>query len=74
MSRSRKKHPGGGMAVSHSDKPYKVQEHKRERRHVKAVLSQGQEPEPKSDYGSPWNSPKDGKQYWVDHDDKWMRK
>ncbi len=73
MSRSRKKQPGGGIAVADSDKPYKICEHRRERRHVQASLRRGEEPLPR-DFGNPYKSPKDGKTFWTDHDAKWMRK
>jgi len=73
MSRSRKKRPGGGMAVANSDKPFKVTEHRRERRATSAALRCGIDP-PNDIYGNPWKAPKDGKQYWLDHDAKWMRK
>ncbi len=75
MSRSRKKHPGGGVAVASSDKRYKQFEHRRERTAVRSILRLGGEdlPAPKR-FGDPWSSPKDGKQYWVDHNAAWMRK
>ena len=73
MSRSRKKRPGGGMAVADSDKPFKKAEHRRERRAVSVALRIGEEP-PAVIYGQPWRAPKDGKQWWPDHDAKWMRK
>lgn len=73
MSRSRKKQPGGGIAIADSDKPYKVQEHRRERRAVAASLRRGEEPTP-AVYGNPWKAPKDGKQFWPEHDARWMRK
>lgn len=74
MSRSRKSRPGGGIAVADSDKPFKVAEHRRERRVAAASLRAGKEDCPVDDYGNPYRSPKDGKQYWLDHDAKWMRK
>jgi hypothetical protein len=73
MSKSRKKHPGGGIAIAESDKPFKVMEHRRERRQVSASLKFGDEPL-LAVYGNPWKAPKDGKQYWIGHDAKWMRK
>jgi hypothetical protein len=73
MSRSRKKKPGGGIAVADSDKPFKTAEHRRERRAAAAALKGGNEPSP-ADYGNPYRAPKDGKQYWTGHDDRWMRK
>jgi hypothetical protein len=65
MSRSRKKHPGGGIAVADSDKPFKTAEHKRERRCVRAALARAEEPR-LAIYGNPWKAPKDGKQYWFE--------
>jgi hypothetical protein len=73
MSRSRKKRPGGGIAIADSDKPFKVIEHRRERRQAYAALKGGEDP-PAVVYGNPWKAPKDGKTYWVDPDPKWMRK
>jgi hypothetical protein len=70
MSRSRKKRPGGGIAIADSDKPFKIAEHRRERRAVSAALKGP----PHASYGDPWKAPKDGKQYWADHDAHWMRK
>ena len=74
MSRSRKKHPGGGIAVSLSDKPYKEQEHRRERRRAIVALRRGEAMPAAKEFGNPWSSPKDGKQYWTDYDERWMRK
>ena len=73
MSRSYKKHPGGGIAIAESDKPYKIDEHRRERRAITRALKRGEEPE-SAIYGDPYKSSKDGKQYWLNHDAKWMRK
>jgi hypothetical protein len=73
MSRSYKRHPGGGHTVAESDKPYKTAEHRRERRKAAAALARGEEP-PEDNYGDPCKSPKDGKQYWRTHNAKWMRK
>lgn len=58
MSRSRRKTPICGIACAPSDKPFKVAEHRRERR----ALRQASDIEGfKGDYGNPWDSPKDGK-------------
>lgn len=73
MSRSRKRYPGGGITCAESDKPFKTSEHRRERRAVNAALRNGDEPALVI-YGSPWKAPKDGKQYWIGHDARWMRK
>ena len=76
MSRSKKKHPGGGNANSTRQKQFKKQEHKAERHAVKQRLNTaieadilGQDinvllPHPK-EYGNEWASPRDGKQYWT---------
>lgn len=75
MSRSRKKNPGGGIAIAASDKLYKKQEHRRERRTIReCLLSDKIDHIHRKGFGSPYNSPKDGKQYWADHNSKWMRK
>ena len=75
MSRSRKKHPAGGISRAVSDKPYKRAEHRRERSTVRATLRSGGAdlPAPKL-FGSPYNSPKDGKMYWNNPKAAWMRK
>ena len=74
MGQSRKKKPGGGNSCAPSDKPFKIIEHRRERHAVAAKIRKGDEPPDSREFGSSWASPKDGKQYWVDHDEKWMRK
>jgi hypothetical protein len=74
VSRSRKKTPAGGITVKQSDKPFKVVEHRRERRAVNIALRADIAPPHPKTYGNPWASCKDGKQYWIDHDPKWMRK
>lgn len=64
MSRSRRKSPFRGLG-SDSDRPFKVVEHRRERRAVKISLGQGDEPPHPKTYGDPWSSCKDGK-CWLD--------
>jgi hypothetical protein len=79
MSRSRKKHPGGGMTTSMSDKPGKVIDNRRYRHYSNQMIRQGEEeiehPHHKT---NPWNWPKDGKQYWDEgktwNNGEWMRK
>ena len=70
MSRSRKKTPIVGMTTMSSDKPFKRDEHRRERRAVRTLLNAGLDGDDKrlhsKDYGNPWKAPKDGKQYWPD--------
>ena len=80
MSRSRKKTPISGHTKAPSDKPFKIQEHKRERRVVKHRLTSAVDYDnmvlpDKENFGNAWNSPKDGK-HWLRRSikDKWMRK
>jgi hypothetical protein len=62
------------MTTAESDKPYKKQEHSRERSHVKQALNCDHLiPDPK-EFGSRWKGPKDGKQYWAKATAKDMRK
>ncbi len=76
MSRSRRRTPVIGMTTARSDKPFKMDEHRAERRTVRATLLRAESgdslPHPKR-YGNPAVAPKDGKQ-WVDSASKWMRK
>lgn len=68
MTNSFKKLPICGHTCAESDKSYKVQEHKRERRYVRQVLNDIYDDDEfdidERDFGNPWASPKDGKQ-WV---------
>jgi len=70
VSRSYRKTPIRGLC-SDSDKPFKVAEHRRERR--AANMSPEDAPHPKS-YGNPWSSCKDGKIYQHNASKKDMRK
>lgn len=75
MSRSRRKTPIVGMTTAESDKPFKIAEHRRERRSVRAAVRQLEDaPDPK-EFGNPWHGEKDGKQ-WLDlsHRGELMRK
>ena len=77
MSRSRRKTPVIGMTTARSDKPYKVDAHRRERRALRTRLlfdleDSGRCLHPKL-FGDPWRAPKDGRQM-VDPDSKWVRK
>ena len=74
MSRSRKKTPAGGITTAISDKAFKVAEHRRERRAVKADVAGGQEPEHPKAFGNPWKSEKDGKAYIAEPRPEDMRK
>lgn len=66
MGKSRKKVPIVGNTTAESDKPFKVREHRRERRSVVVCLRAGEEPENPKAFGNPWASDKDGKHYWAD--------
>lgn len=76
MSRSRKKNPGGGWAHhgQSAQKEYRSQENRAKRRRVKLYLIAGKEMPHEKEYGNEWSSPRDGKQYWINHDARWMRK
>lgn len=67
MSRSYKKTPISGITGAISNKPFKKQEHRRERRAVNCMLHTGKEvmPHPKK-YGNEWSSPRDGKSWFGD--------
>lgn len=75
MSRSRKKHPITGITTAETDKPFKQQEHSRERAAVRDALKAEKEvlPHPKG-FGDPWNSDKDGKKYQSNDQEKAKRK
>ena len=77
MSRSRRKTAIIGVTTSRSDKPFKVDEHRAERRAVRAVVQRSFDSDDRALHskvcGDPWKSPKDGKQM-VDPNSKWMRK
>ncbi len=77
MSRSRRKNPCAGITTARSDKPFKVQEHRAERRAVGVTLRTTLDqdaPALQHVYGDPWRAPKDGKQWWDDCDAKFLRK
>jgi len=69
MSRSRRHTPISAITCCESNKPFKQQEHRRERCTVKTMLHMGYEdwqlPHPKK-YGNEWASPRDGKTYFGD--------
>lgn len=77
MSRSKRRMPLIGLTCAQSDKPFKIDEHRKERRTSRALLQVTHDPDDRrlhsKVYGDTWNSPKDGKQ-WVDPKSKWMRK
>ena len=68
MSRSYKRNAITGYTMAESDKPYKIQEHKRERARVRTALNSCDDfeelslPDPK-EFGNEYNAPKDGKQF-----------
>jgi len=76
MSRSRRKTPIMAIAGD-TDKPFKVQEHQKQRSRVKALLKQDPEADlpDEKEFGDPWDSMKDGKQ-WLREEirEKYMRK
>lgn len=73
MSRSKRKTPIIGLCAD-SDKPFKVVEHRRERRAVAVALRAGEEPPHPKTFGDPWASCKDGKCYWPEVDGRFLRK
>jgi hypothetical protein len=76
VSRSRKKTPVHGITTARSDKPYKVDEHRRERSAARRIVKQtadGDDPRLHKVYGDPWGAPKDGKT-WAVHRPKSLRK
>lgn len=77
MSRSKRKTPLIGLTTAQSDKPFKIDEHRSERRRARVLFQSTLDADDRrlhsKVYGDPWNAPKDGKQ-WVDPKSKWMRK
>lgn len=65
MARSRRKNPGCGWTTAASDKPYKRQQHRRERAAVRSINLTAEEPPAGRAFGNPWHGEKDGKQ-WFD--------
>ena len=67
MARSVRKNPIFGFSCAESDKPYKVDEHRRERRVSRAILNVVQDGDHpalhKINFGDPCKAPKDGKQF-----------
>ena len=66
MSRSFRRVPIIGRTTSESDKPYKVAEHRRERRTVRQLIPGGGDLPAGQAFGNLCKSPKDGKQWWDD--------
>lgn len=74
MSRSRRKTPIVSVTTAESDKPFKVAEHRRERRAVNVALAHGSEPPHALMFGDPWKSEKDGKHYVAEPSADLLRK
>ena len=80
MARSRKKTPITGVTTAETDKPFKQQEHQRERSRVRDALNADRELDeidtpPSKLFGNPWASGKDGKHAFdPDKFPKLMRK
>lgn len=79
MTRSRRKTPVIGITTAVSDKPYKVDEHRRERSAVRQHLKSTQDDvgiKHGKAYGNPWSSCKDGKQWLCKEPgrERWLRK
>lgn len=75
MSRSRKRNPGGTYCGNSQHRGKKVAS-KRFRRKVKVMLhnESGELPVKSIEVTSPYDLGGDGKTYWKDHDERWMRK
>lgn len=68
MSRSRRKTPISGWACSASNKVFKKNEHRRERRLVNVLLHIGEETMPHhKKFGNEWDSPRDGKMWFGNY-------
>lgn len=67
MSRSHRKIPIASMTSAESDKPFKVDEHRRERRTSRVILRVTQDSDDRrlhtKVFGDPWRGCKDGKRY-----------
>lgn len=75
MSRSRKKTPIFGLTTATTDKPFKLAEHRRERRVTKSTLVTESDALPdQRHFGNPYASEKDGKRWYAKAQPKDMRK
>lgn len=78
MSNSYRKSPFMGWTCAQSDKPYKVDQHRSERRTVRTLLRKALDGDDRrlfsKVWGNPWNAPKDGKQFIRDRIWRWMGK
>jgi hypothetical protein len=65
MARSVRRNPFSGTTTAASDKAWKVQAHRAERRVVRHAIASGRDVEfgreVRHIYGNPWDGPKDGK-------------
>lgn len=57
-----------------SDKKFKINAHRRERRAVKVSIETGNEPPNPKEFGNPWDSQKDGKMWIGSRCPKGLRK
>lgn len=73
MSRSRRKTPICGFTTIESDKWFKAKEHRRERAAVRAALVHEQDAPDTREFGNPWASGKDGKQYCHTWEKVWRK-
>lgn len=78
MSNSKKKTPISGNTTKESEKKWKKEQHKKLRKKVKMLLQKRSEDLnidlDVRDISNIYLGPKDGKSYWVDYDDKFIRK
>lgn len=81
MSRSRRKTKIFSSTCAESEKWYKQVAHRRLRRRVADAIREsirtGDEPETfpiEDEISDPWDGPKDGKGYWGEAPEKFMRK
>jgi hypothetical protein len=77
MARSKRKSPFIGITTARSEKVFKTDAHRSERRSITTMLKKGVDQDDRrlhsKVYGDPWDGPKDGK-FPVDPKSKWMRK
>ncbi|MGY3609186.1 hypothetical protein ACWGQQ_35295 [Bradyrhizobium sp. Lot33] len=62
------------MTTAESDKPFKEAEHRPERRAVRSAIKAGEPIPDVREFGDPWASEKDGKQFLADADERHLRK
>jgi hypothetical protein len=75
MTRSRKKNPAGGITMSASDMPGKVQGHRKTRRAVRSALASSRDELPdRKKTENPYSYPKDGKRWYGKRDPAARRK